>query len=172
MDEEVERRSGVSVGDFELLESIAGRAPRTARTNLALCFRHRFRRGPDLRVARQRHPESICSVRRDFRFTFNHGYCPSQAKAFPGTLAGVTRARAPRPFRFWMSFDPAPTLLCARKSGTVGSLCDSRADFFCDCQYMRSDIRGAVCITWISQGAGSILFSVTLRRGARRSLPL
>jgi hypothetical protein len=54
----------------------------------------------------------------------------SQAKAFPATLARVTRARAPCSIRFWMSLDPAPTLLCVRKGRAVGSVCDSRAKYF------------------------------------------
>ena len=53
-----------------------------------------------------------------------------QAKAFLATLASVTRARAPCPIRFWMSLDPAPTLLCATKGRTVGSVCDSHAKYF------------------------------------------
>src|SRR4029077_8450863 len=41
-----------------------------------------------------------------------------------------------------MSFNPAPTLLCGMKAGPVGTLCDSRAEYFWECQHRPTYIYG------------------------------
>src|SRR5258708_3082600 len=70
-------------------------------------------------------------VQRDFHFAFTHGMIillrrKHSPRRSPASRELALRVRSD----FWVSLGPAPTLLCATISRTVGSVCDSRENFF------------------------------------------
>ena len=76
-------------------------------------------------------PTGCRRVPRDFHFAFTHGTILLLSREHSPRRSPASRELALRVrFRFWMSLDPAPTLLCATKGRTVGSVCDSREKYF------------------------------------------
>jgi hypothetical protein len=116
-------------------------------------------------------------VQRDFHFAFTHG---------TNILSGESIPRDARPRhessrsvfdRFWMSLDPAPTLLCVRKGRAVGSVCDSRAKYFFELSthtivYLQSHVHNRDIATSVKSFLQRDVASFSARRcgGPRRSL--
>jgi hypothetical protein len=70
-------------------------------------------------------------VPRDFHFAFTHGTILLLSREHSPRRSPAPRELALRvQSDFWVSLDPAPTLLWTTESRTVGSVCDSREKYF------------------------------------------